>query len=246
MQLLMPLASLAIVVAAWGSAWADENLPFGAVPSTISEKAQNVLRTAPVSDPDQVRPTRTLEKILQDRKAYDVFDETYSAKAIERYAATIDEIAPIKAKNVDVRIHVITPETISKASERFALVWIHGGGSVLAAFDRVAGAGVPVSSLTGIRTYSVGYRLAPEHPYPAALEDCLAVYRQVIREYKPRRVAVFGASAGGNLAVALVLKARQERLPLPGCVVAITPWSDLAKRGDNYNTLAGKEPILQN
>ena len=240
-----PTFVLFVIVANVATGRADECERFGAIPGTISAEAQDVLRESPLVDPDNVRPTRPLEKIVEDRDAYDVLDDAYSTKALKRYSATVEELAPIKAEKTNVGIHVITPNTINKASERFALIWIHGGGFVLGSPDKMVGAGVPISSLTGVRTYSVGYRLPPEHPFPAGLNDCLAVYRRLIKKYKPRRIGVFGASAGGNLAVALVLKARQENLPLPGCVVAITPWTDLEQRGDSYHTLAGKDPILQ-
>ena len=97
---------------------------------------------------------------------------------------------------------------------------------------------------TGVRTYAVDYRMPPEHPYPAALDDCLTVYRALLRDHDPGSIIVGGGSAGGNLAAALILRARDEGLPLPAAAVLATPEVDLTESGDSFNTNIGIDTVL--
>jgi acetyl esterase/lipase len=86
--------------------------------------------------------------------------------------------------------------------------------------------------------------MPPEHPFPAALDDCVAAYRHALEHYDPARIVVLGASAGGNLATALILRARDEGLPLPAGAVLLTPEVDLTESGDTFNTLLGIDNVL--
>jgi acetyl esterase/lipase len=91
------------------------------------------------------------------------------------------------------------------------------------------------------------YRLAFDAPFPAAVDDAMAVYKALIssNRYKPRNIALIGDSAGGGLALALLLKAKQQQLPLPGALLLMSPWADLTQSGDTQTTLTGVDPILQ-
>ena len=86
--------------------------------------------------------------------------------------------------------------------------------------------------------------MPPDHPYPAALDDCLAVYRALLEVRAPDRIVVGGASAGGNLAAALMLRARDEGLPLPAALVLLTPEVDLTESGDSFRTNLGIDTVL--
>jgi acetyl esterase/lipase len=87
--------------------------------------------------------------------------------------------------------------------------------------------------------------MPPDHPYPAGLDDCIAFYRALLREHDPAEIVVGGASAGGNLAAALILKARDEGLPLPAGAVLITPEVDLTESGDSFQTNIGIDRTLR-
>jgi acetyl esterase/lipase len=95
------------------------------------------------------------------------------------------------------------------------------------------------------RLVAIEYRLAPDHPYPAALEDAVASYRWLLAQgADPRRVAIAGDSAGGGLALATLMKLRDTRQPLPRAAVALSPWTDLALTGDSLNANAASDPML--
>ena len=113
---------------------------------------------------------------------------------------------------------------------------IHGGGFI-------AGGGEMCRMLAKIRAadygaqvYSVDYRLAPAHPYPAALDDCVAAYRAILAGVDAANLVVGGSSAGGNLAAALLLRARTEGLPMPAALLLMTPATDMTASGDSRVT----------
>ncbi|WP_235736470.1 alpha/beta hydrolase [Nocardioides alcanivorans] len=88
-------------------------------------------------------------------------------------------------------------------------------------------------------TWSPDYRMPPRHPFPAALDDCFALYRQAVEQYGAANVVVSGASAGGNLAAAVLLRAKDEGLAMPAGLVLLTPEVDLTESGDTFRTNAG-------
>ena len=103
----------------------------------------------------------------------------------------------------------------------------------------------PYASLTGWTVYAVDYRMPPDHPYPAALEDTLEAYRYVIERYAPGQVAMLGFSAGAGLAAAAILKARDTGLPLPAAAVLLTPEADLTESGDTFETNRDIDVVLR-
>ncbi len=130
-----------------------------------------------------------------------------------------------------------------RVSRRF--LDIHGGGFVVGGGDACRVLGTKAAAMVRMRTWSVDYRMPPEHPYPAALDDCITVYRRLLEVQTPGRIVVGGGSAGGNLAAALVLRARDEGLPLPGALVLLSPEADLTESGDSFQTNLGIDAVLQ-
>jgi len=126
-------------------------------------------------------------------------------------------------------------------TERIA-IYVHGGGYV--AGDPLDPTVVALAERSGLRTVSIDYRLAPEHPFPAGRDDCLAVYRELLSRYGARRLVIYGGSAGGGMVLKMVLAARDAGLPMPLAVAALSPWSDLGRRGDSYYANEGRDPIL--
>jgi acetyl esterase/lipase len=126
------------------------------------------------------------------------------------------------------------------------ILFLHGGGyisgSIASHRHMIAEAG----RAAGARTLALGYRLAPEHPYPAALEDTLAAYRFLLDNgLEPRAIALAGESAGGGLALAALVSLRDQGLPLPACCWCSSPWTDLAMAGGSMVTKAARDPLIQ-
>jgi monoterpene epsilon-lactone hydrolase len=119
------------------------------------------------------------------------------------------------------------------------LVWLHGGGFVYGSV-RTHGEMIAAAAIAaGARALAPEYRLAPEHPFPAALDDALAAYRSVLSSGVPAsRVVLAGDSSGGNLALAALVRARDEGLPLPAAGVLVCPWVDLEERAGSVVTNA--------
>ncbi|WP_194906723.1 alpha/beta hydrolase [Catenulispora rubra] len=125
------------------------------------------------------------------------------------------------------------------------LVWFHGGFYVLGSPRTSAALASDVARRTGMKVISVDYRLAPEHPYPAALDDAVAVYRAILAAAEGRdlgRLAVVGESAGAGLAAALLIAARDQGLAMPAAGVLFSPYADLTLSGDSMKTKAGVDP----
>ena len=128
--------------------------------------------------------------------------------------------------------------------DRTVLLYLHGGGYVVGS----AGTGAPLAAaLTGRiggTAYSLDYRLAPEHPFPAALEDAQAAYREILTTTDPGDILLAGDSAGGGLAVALLVAVREAGLPQPAAVAVLSPWTDLTLSGESLRTRADADPIF--
>jgi acetyl esterase/lipase len=127
-----------------------------------------------------------------------------------------------------------------------AILYFHGGGfrigSVASHRDLVA----QIAVASGCRVLAINYRLAPEHRFPAALDDALAAYDWLLRQgLKPADIAFSGDSAGGNLALAAMLALRERKRPLPAAVALMSPWTDLAATGASYVSRAEADPIHQ-
>jgi acetyl esterase/lipase len=132
----------------------------------------------------------------------------------------------------------LLPSGVDPADRRVYLE-IHGGALVMGGGDVCRTMATVAAGVVGARVVAVDYRMAPEHPFPAGLDDCLAFYRRLLREHDPKEIIVGGGSAGGNLAAATILRARDEGLPLPAAAVLISPEVDLTESGDSFHTNAG-------
>ena len=113
-----------------------------------------------------------------------------------------------------------------------AALYLHGGGYTSGTLDYARGFGSLLALETGRALLCLGYRLAPEHPFPAALDDAVEAYRLMLERYRPEEIALIGESAGGGLCFSLALKLKQLGLPQPERIVAISPWTDVAMTRD--------------
>jgi epsilon-lactone hydrolase len=129
--------------------------------------------------------------------------------------------------------------------DRSVVLDMHGGALIFCGGETCRVMGIGSALRYQRRVWAVDYRMPPEHPYPAALDDCIAAYRALLTEREPSEIFVSGGSAGGNLAAALILRAKDEGLPLPAGVILGTPEIDLTESGDSFNANLGVDPSLK-
>ena len=137
---------------------------------------------------------------------------------------------------------VVAPE----ADDDRVVLYLHGGGYVMGSLKSHRSLVAKLSAEARARVLSLDYRLAPEHPYPAAVEDAVAAYRFLLAEGVPAaRIAISGDSAGGGLTLATLLALRDAGVPLPAAAVPISPWADLEGTGESMKTRAAVDVMIQ-
>jgi epsilon-lactone hydrolase len=125
------------------------------------------------------------------------------------------------------------------------LLYLHGGGFIAGSPSVYRHLAWRIALAAGAQVLAPDYRLAPEYPFPAALDDALAAYLWLLGEgIEPQQIALVGDSAGGGLAFSLLLRLRDERRPLPAAVAALSPWTDLALTGASLRYNAKADPML--
>jgi acetyl esterase/lipase len=134
---------------------------------------------------------------------------------------------------------------IANTEPRGVIFHLHGGGFALGSAASSVGFASDLARKAGMSAITVDYRLAPEHPYPAALHDVTAAYQALLdREGSGAPIVVSGESAGGNLAVELLIAAKQRGLAMPAAAVLFSPMTDLTVSSDSYNTKADVDPNI--
>jgi monoterpene epsilon-lactone hydrolase len=199
-----------------GTAYVTRVVP---VPTTISPEAQKVLARV-VSD---APVPQTLE---QRRTQTDRWQAGAGEASKKLYPVNIaaDTIAGIP-------VRIVTPLTIAPEKRDRVLINLHGGG-----FNSDSGSlteSIPIANLTGTKVIAVLYRLAPEHPFPAGLDDAVAVYKELLKTYKPAHIGIYGTSAGAILTGEVTVKLKQLKLPLPGATGIFSGMGDFSHTGDS-------------
>jgi epsilon-lactone hydrolase len=194
------------------------------MPSTISPEAQKWL--------DSLAHQEYGPQTLAERRANtDKWRAEDSAEARRIFPVNIEE------KTIGgVRTDVITPLETPEEHRECVLINLHGGG-----FNSDSGSlieGVPISNLAKIEVVSVYYRLAPENPFPAAVDDVVAVYKELLKDHKPQNIGIFGTSAGGILTAEVAVKLKQSDLPLPGALGLFSILADFSRPADSQNLFA--------
>ncbi|HWD61124.1 MAG TPA: alpha/beta hydrolase [Humibacter sp.] len=133
----------------------------------------------------------------------------------------------------------------TSASRPGTILFFHGGSFVAGSPETQLGLAADLVVRTGYAAYSVDYRLAPKHPFPAAIDDTTAAYSSLLQTgHDPATIAFAGDSAGGGLTITTLIRARQQGLPMPAAVVAFSPGLDSAGTGASYRTKAGIDPLF--
>src|SRR5258706_7483322 len=194
------------------------------VPTTISPEAKQMLARVE-SDADV---PQTLE---QRRTGTDQWQAGVGEQFKRLYPVNIasDTIA-------GVPVRVIAPLSIAPEKRDRVLINLHGGG-----FNSDSGSlseTIPIANLSGIKVIAVLYRLAPEHPFPAGLDDAVAVYKELLKTYQPNHIGIYGTSAGAILTAEVTVKLKQLNLPLPAATGIFSGLGDFAHSGDSITLFA--------
>ena len=187
------------------------------IPQSLSPEAKAML-AQPVSDAPR---NYTLE---QRRHGTDVWQARAGAASRAVYPVNISS-----GHIAGVPVRIITP--LSGMKPGYVLINLHGGG-----FNSDSGSlteTIPIANLTKIKVVAVLYRLAPEHPFPAAVDDAVAVYRALLRTYKPAHIAIFGTSAGAILTGEVAVELKKLGLPEPGALGVFSGMGDFSRAGDS-------------
>ncbi|MGF1716523.1 alpha/beta hydrolase [Photobacterium chitinilyticum] len=139
----------------------------------------------------------------------------------------------------------VSPKNIAVEYEDKWLIHLHGGAFVFGGGESALREAAWLANGLGAQVISIDYRKPPLHPFPAALEDAVAVWKELIKKQKPTSTAIFGTSAGGNLTLATTLKLQELGLPLPGALYVGTPAVDLKETSDSWYVLEGLDPLGQ-
>jgi monoterpene epsilon-lactone hydrolase len=143
-----------------------------------------------------------------------------------------------------VRAFVVTPEVIAPQNRNRLLIHVHGGCYVLNPGEAGLPEAIFMAGFGHFKVISVDYRMPPEASFPAALDDAMTVWKAETKTTNPKNMAIFGTSAGGALTLEMVLRAKQDGLPLPGAIAPGTPMSDVTKVGDTFQTNAMLDNVL--
>jgi epsilon-lactone hydrolase len=143
-----------------------------------------------------------------------------------------------------VKAFILTPNVIPPANRNRLLVHVHGGGYVYNPGEAGTQEATLMAAYGGFKVISFDYRMPPDDPYPAAMDDAMAVWKAAVKMQNPRNMAIFGTSTGGGMTLAMILRAKDEHLPLPAAIAPGTPWSDLTETGDTYKTNEWLDNVL--
>jgi acetyl esterase/lipase len=189
------------------------------VPATISNQAQKILSRA---EPDQGPP----ETLALRRSRTDAWALTA--------AVAWSKLCPnqlVQDTIAGVPVRVVTPDGMPASNRDKVLLNLHGGG-----FNSDSGSyteSIPIAGYAKIKVVAVLYRLAPEHPYPAAVDDSVAVYKELLKTYKPEHIVIYGTSAGAILTAEVAARLKQLGLPQPAALGIFSGMGDFARDGDS-------------
>ncbi len=227
----------------WGlafqaSAASEQPLPAKyPVPRHVSDQAQAILSRPVLMEGRLVSPSSAEQwQRLKRQQSLRVQPQ------IERLKSAPIDIKKTQMGGVTVR--VLTPEQIPAAKQGKVLIGLHGGAYVFFGGEASMLEAASIALAGQYRVIAVDYRMPPQHPFPHAVDDSVAVYRALLETTPAENIAVFGTSAGGSLTASMIVSARDQGLPLPAAAYMNTPWADLSKTGDSYVTNEAVDPVL--
>lgn len=199
------------------------------VPDTISDALKPVVGAPPPPNWNDIPTTAEGWKALTQAS-------TQGAEPILNQIKSDLGVTVEESTIAGVHVYISTPNDMPEANRNRTLMHLHGGGYVLFPGEVGAGEGMMMAGYGKFRVVSVDYRMPPDFPFPAALDDAMAVWKALLAENDAARMAIFGTSAGGGLTMAAVLKAKMDGVPLPAAIAPGSPWTDLTGDGDSEQT----------
>lgn len=192
------------------------------IPPSISPEAVEMLKrrnAMPATADDLTAPVEEIREHMAPGRAM------LETELLRRYPVAVE-----KKTIAGVVVRTVTPAKRAPGSEHKLLINLHSGAFILG--EGSITEAIPIAALTGIPVLAIDYRLAPENPFPAAIEDVIAVYRELLKEYEPQHMALYGSSAGAVLSAEATVKMRQLSLPCPAALGFFSGTGDLARPGD--------------
>ena len=207
------------------------------VPDTVSPQMQKLI-AAPLNPTWNVIPKTAAEWKHQV--------DAGAAAAMEALPALRKELG-VKVEPTTiggVKAYMVTPQNIPPENRNRLLIHVHGGCYVSFPGESGTSEAIFMAGFGHFKIISVDYRMPPDHPYPAGLDDAIAAWKAAVKMADPKNMAIFGSSAGGALTLSMVLRAKQEHLPLPAAIAPGTPMADLTNAGDTFRTNAMLDNVL--
>jgi len=193
------------------------------------------------------RGMKSVIKILKENRKREI------KKRVEDGRSGLEELSRLAPLFKDAKLEnvvaggvpaawMITPEVVKDR----AILYLHGGGYVQGSITSHQDLTQRISQTSKTRVLILDYRLAPEHPFPAALEDSISAYEWLINSegYNPKNLIIAGDSAGGGLTLATLVKLRDQGIPLPAAAVCLSPWTDLALTGESMKLKLHEDPFV--
>src|SRR5262245_19266398 len=200
------------------------------VPATASEQLQ-----ASIALPYRVGTWNANPKTAAEWKEL-IAKQAAAGAALRQQAREKLGVAIEPTEIGGVKAFILTPKEVTPGNRNRLLLHVHGGGYVFGPGESGTMEAVLMAGYGGFKVISIDYRMPPDDPYPAAMDDAMAAWKALVKSQDPRTMAIFGTSTGGGMTLAMILRAKQEGLPLPAAIAPGTPWSDLTETGDSYKT----------
>jgi epsilon-lactone hydrolase len=194
------------------------------MPNTVSPEAQKWLKEIEHETPQS-------QDLAAIRKGTDEWRARDSAEAKRLYPVNVQG-----STIAGVRVDLITPLSMPEPNRKRVLINLHGGGFISDSGSLIEG--IPISNLSKTKVISVYYRLAPENPFPAAVDDVVGVYKELLKTYQPKNIGLFGTSAGAILSAEVTVKLKQLGLPLPAALGFFSGLADFSRTADSQQLFA--------
>jgi epsilon-lactone hydrolase len=188
----------------------------------------------------------SLVNLLRSRAVPPDYDVAKSRERFEKTAVFLGGAPDAKCEKVDAGGVPAEWVMAPGCDTGRAILYLHGGGYAIGSLNTHRRLAYDISAASAAKVLLIDYRLAPEHPFPAAIDDAASAWRWLLQQgFATNRLAIAGDSAGGGLTIATLVNLRDKKLGLPACAVALSPWVDLEGLGNSITTRAAQDPMVQ-